>query len=239
MSLRTGIDKISTYGVASILCFQTTNKEVEMKRTILLLTALGLLASVSGGTIEIVNDTGGYDIYWIYISPVSNDSWGDDWLDESEILPSGSSVAFSVPNGVYDIRLVDEDEDEYIRWNVDVDGYYTWYVTLSDLGEADMGYGGGGGGDTVYGNTPVTIYNDTGGYDIWYIYANPSSYSGWGDDRLGSEILYSGDEFTFWVDGGDYYDIQCQDEDGDTYTFWEYWVGSDGLYLPVDLGDLD
>ncbi len=209
-----------------------------MKGTILLLAAIGLLVNVSGGTVEIVNDTGGYDIWYIYISPATEDTWGDDWLDETEILPSGSSVSFNVPNDVYDIMLVDEDDDEYIRYGVNVDGYYSWNVTLSDLGSQDMGYSGGGG-DTVYGDAPVTIYNDTGGYDIWYIYCNPSSYSEWGDDRLGSDILYSGDEYTFYVEGGDYYDIQCEDEDGDTYTFWELWVGDDGLYLPVDLGDLD
>ncbi len=207
-----------------------------MKKAILLLAAIGLFASLSAGTVEIINDTGGYDIYWIYISPSTSDSWGDDWLDESEILPSGSSVAFSVPNGEYDIRLVDEDDDEYIRYGVTISGYYEWYVSLDDLGEY---YINGGSGDTVYGNAPVTIYNDTGGYDIWYIYCNPSDYSDWGDDRLGSDILYSGNEYTFYIDGGDYYDIQCEDEDGDTYTFWEIWIGSEGVYLPVDLGDLD
>ncbi len=208
-----------------------------MKKAILLLAAIGLIASLSAGTVEIINDTGGYDIYWIYISPSSSDSWGDDWLDESEILPSGSSVAFSVTNGEYDIRLVDEDDDEYIRYGVTISGYYEWYVSLDDLGEYYMD--GGSSGDTVYGNAPVTIYNDTGGYDIWYIYCNPSDYSDWGDDRLGSDILYDGYEYTFYVDGGDYYDIQCEDEDGDTYTFWEIWIDSDGVYLPVDLGDLD
>jgi len=210
-----------------------------MKKTILLLAAIGLLTSLSAGTIEIINDTGGWDIWYIHISPSDDDSWGNDWLDEAEVLYSGSSVAFNVPNDLYDIKLIDEDDDEYIRYGVEVSGYYDWYVTLDDLGEYDVSSGYSGGDDTVYGNAPVTIYNDTGGYDIWFIYANPSDYSDWGDDRLGSEYLYSGDEFTFWVDGGDYYDIKCEDEDGDIYTFWEMWVGNDGLYLPVDLGDLD
>ena len=178
-----------------------------MKKTFLLLAALGLLASVSAGTIEIFNDTGGWDIYYIYISSTYDDSWGSDWLGDSEILYSGNSIAFSVSNAVYDIKLIDEDGDEYIRLGVDVSGYYEWYVTLDDLGEYDYSGDYYEGGDTVYGNTPVTIYNDTGGYDIWYIYCNPSDYSEWGDDRLGSEILYSGDEYTFWVDGGDYYEI--------------------------------
>ena len=208
-----------------------------MKKAILLLAATGLIMSLSAGTVEIINDTGGYDIFYIYISPSYSDSWGDDWLDSDEILSSGSSVAFSVSNDEYDIRLVDEDDDEYIRYGVTIDGYYEWYVTLDDLGEYYVN--GGSDGDTVYGNTPITIYNDTGGYDIWYIYCNPSDYSDWGEDRLGSEILDSGYEYTLWVDGDDYYDIQCEDEDGDTYSFWEMWVGSDGIYLTVDLGDLD
>ena len=211
-----------------------------MKNAVLLLTAIGLLASVSAGTIEITNDTGGWDIYFIYISLDTDDSWGSDWLGDDEILYSGNSVSFNLPNDVYDIKLVDEDEDEYIRYGVSINGHYSWNVTLDDLGEFNVSGGSSHSTtDTVYGNAPVTIYNDTGGYDIYYIRCNPSSYSNWGDDRLGSEILYSGDEFTFRVDGGDYYDIQCEDEDGDTYTFLEMWVGNDGLYLPVDLGDLD
>ncbi|MCK5065409.1 MAG: hypothetical protein KAQ97_09005 [Candidatus Fermentibacteraceae bacterium] len=210
-----------------------------MKKTILLLAAIGLVLSVSAGSIRIVNNTGGYDIWYVFISSTYDDSWGDDWLDSDEAISSGSSVTFNVSNDIYDIRLVDEDDDEYIRYGVDVSGTYVWNVTLDDLGEVDLSAGSYSGEETVYGDVPVTIYNDTGGYDIYWIYANPSSYSEWGDDRLGSEILYSGDEFTFWVDGNDYYDIKCEDEDGDTYTFWEMWVGADGLYLPVDLGDLD
>ncbi len=207
-----------------------------MKKALLALVAIGLFASVSAATIEVYNDTGGWDIWYIYISSSYDDYWGDDWLG-NEILYDGGSVAYDLPAGVYDLKLVDEDGDEYIRYGVDIDDYYYWPVTLDDLGTAEAG--GGGGGDTVYGDAPVTVYNDTGGWDIWYIYCNPSSYTNWGDDRLGSDILYDGDEYTFWVDGGDYYDIQCVDEDGDTYTFWEVWIGSDGYYLPVDLGDLD
>ena len=210
-----------------------------MKNTILLLAAIGLIVSVSAGSIRIVNNTGGYDIWYVQISSTYDDEWGDDWLDSDEVISSGSSVTFSVPNDIYDIRLEDEDEDDYIRYVVDVYGSYVWNVTLDDLGEVDMSSGGYSEEETVYGNAPVTIYNDTGGYDIYWIYANPSSYTEWGEDRLGSEMLYSGDEFTFWVDGGDYYDIKCEDEDGDTYTFWDMWVGEDGLYLPVDLGDID
>ena len=49
-----------------------------MRKTILLLAAIGLISSISAGTIEIVNDTGGWDIYYIKISETTDDYWGDD-----------------------------------------------------------------------------------------------------------------------------------------------------------------
>ncbi len=210
-----------------------------MRKGLLMPVVLGMMAAAWGGTVRIVNDTDGYAIYYVYISPASSDSWGKDRMGENEILEPGDSRAFSVQDGMYDIKLVDEDDDEYIRWDVNVEGDYVWNVTLDDLGESDMSDGGSIGGETVTGNTPVTIVNDTDGYDIYYIYANPSSYDNWGEDRLGSEFLDSGDEFTFYVRGEDYYDIMCEDEDGDTYTFWEEWVGKGGLKIHVTLDDMD
>ncbi|HRY61820.1 MAG TPA: hypothetical protein P5266_06430, partial [Candidatus Fermentibacter sp.] len=72
-----------------------------------------------------------------------------------------------------------------------------------------------------------------------YAYCNPSSTSDWGSDRLGSSTIVPGDSYTFYVPAGDYYDIYCQDEDGDTYTLWEVWIDASGFYWSVDLGDID
>ncbi len=192
---------------------------------------VGFAISSFAGSITIENNLDGWDIYYIYISSSDSDSWGDDWLGGEEILCDGDSKTFSVSDGIYDICLYDEDDDEYIQYFVDVSGGYTWIVTLADLGEVYM--------DEDVGSAPITIYNDTGDYDIWYIYANPSTYSDWGADRLESGLLYTGDEYTFYVEGGQEYDIYCEDVDGDTYTFWNMWVGNDGLYISVDMGDLD
>ncbi len=48
----------------------------------------------------------------------SADSWGNDWLGSSEIISSGATKTFTVTNGNYDVKLIDEDGDEYIVWNV-------------------------------------------------------------------------------------------------------------------------
>ncbi len=205
-----------------------------MRKSLVFMLALGLIVSAFAGRIEIENGTGSYDIYYVYISRMNDSDWGDDWLGSSEIITPGYMESFNVRDGDYDIKLVDEDGDEYILWDVPVYGDYYWYVTLDDLGEnyATEGY-------IEDGDSPITIYNDLGSYDIYFIYASPSWDDDWGNDMLGSEILYPDESWTFRVEGDDYYDIYCEDEDGDTYTLYEVWVDYDGFYWSVDLGDID
>lgn len=84
----------------------------------------------------------------------------------------------------------------------------------------------------------VEVTNSTG-YDIWYLYVSHSDSDSWGDDVLGSEILYSGESFR--VDLDDYpssvFDIRAEDEDEDTYTFYSIDVAAQDL--TITLSDLD
>lgn len=207
-----------------------------MKSAAIILLALGMLVPAFAGRLQITNSTGGYSIYYVYISSTSSDYWGDDWLGSSETISSGTSKTFTVTNGYYDVKLIDEDGDEYIVWNVPINGTVNWNVTLGDLGERD--WSGSGSTPSNSGNARVTIYNDLGSYDIYYIYCDPSD-SPWGDDRLGSEILSPGYSFSFNVPGENYYDIKCVDVDGDTYTLWQVYIGNDGYRWDVSLSDID
>ncbi|HOA04736.1 MAG TPA: hypothetical protein PLF04_06020 [Candidatus Fermentibacter daniensis] len=213
-----------------------------MRKVLLALAALALAASA--GTIKITNNTGGWDIYYAYISPADSDQWGNDWLG-SDIMSDGETWEFPVANGTWDIRLVDEDGDDYILYNVPVSGTWTWNVTLSDLGENYYSSGSSAptgartGSTSTGGNAPVTIYNDLGNWTIYYVYCSSSSDSNWGSDRLGSSTISPGQSFTFNVPGGDNYDIYCKDEDGDTYSLYGVWIGNNGFYWSVDLGDID
>ncbi len=204
-----------------------------MKSVLVILLALGMMVPAFAGRLQINNNTGGYAIHYVYISPTSSDDWGDDWLGSSELINSGSSRTFNVTNGTYDVRLIDEDGDDYIVWNMAITGTVTWNVTLSDLGEREWT-----GGHSSSGGAPITIYNDLGNYDIYYIYCDPSDQP-WGNDRLGSEILSPGYSFTFTVPADNYYDIKCVDVDGDTYTLWQVYIDSSGFRWDVNLSDMD
>jgi len=196
-----------------------------MRNFLAMVLFLALAAPMLAGEVVITNDTGGYDIWYVHISAGTDTDWGGDWLDDTETIVSGSSKRFTVPDGTYDIRLVDEDGDEYIRWGVPVNGTYRWNVTLADM-------------YTGSDDAPVTIYNDLGDYTIYYVHCSSSASSSWGDDWLGSEVIIPGDDFTFYVSPGTY-NIQLEDEDGDTYTRMGVDVRSDGYYWAVNLGDLD
>jgi len=85
--------------------------------------------------IRIANNTG-YDIYEINISPSSADYWGEDLLG-NDILRTGEFIyRLTTPTSKvskYDIRLEDNEGDEYVKWHVDVSGDTRVVFTLYDI----------------------------------------------------------------------------------------------------------
>jgi hypothetical protein len=81
------------------------------------------------GNVTLVNNSG-ETVCFVYISPVTDDMWGDDWLGAVETISSGSSRSFDVPGGQnYDMRADDCDHNELsVVWDVNISGGYTWNV---------------------------------------------------------------------------------------------------------------
>jgi hypothetical protein len=86
--------------------------------------------------IYIVNNTG-YTGYYLYISQIDSDDWEEDVLEE-DILPDGEMVIVKLLHPLsqvnrYDIRLEDEDDDSYTKWNVLITPNARIEFTLDDL----------------------------------------------------------------------------------------------------------
>lgn len=60
-------------------------------------------------TIEIDNQSP-KNICCVFISPCESDSWGNCWLADNEIIPSGRNREFTVAAGCYDILVVNCDD---------------------------------------------------------------------------------------------------------------------------------
>jgi len=182
---------------------------------LLLFPLLGVTAQTNP-SITIVNDTG-YTVYYVYISQTASDSWGQDRLDSSQILEDGESVTLSLPYPInvvnrYDIRLVDSDDDSYTKMDVLVSAGSRIVFTFDDFDYEDA---------VTYDGPPITIVNDTG-YTIYYIYISQTASDTWGQDRLGSEVLWNGDsvslDLPYPINVVNRYDIMVKDIDDDTYT---------------------
>jgi hypothetical protein len=72
------------------------------------------------------------EICYVQVSPVNNDTWGEDWLGKDTTIPAGTEyVIKAVANGSYDIRALDCKQNEITsEKNVTFDGTeISWTLT--------------------------------------------------------------------------------------------------------------
>jgi hypothetical protein len=82
-------------------------------------------------TLTLVNDSG-QSVCYVYISATTDQYWGDDWLGSSEIVSSGTSRAFSVPSGFYDLKAEDCSHNTMaVQWAADLTSPGTWTISSS------------------------------------------------------------------------------------------------------------
>ncbi len=84
-----------------------------------------------GAHVLTVENDSSTEVCYIYISPVTSDEWGEDWLGLKETIDTGEMRYFFVDPGTYDLMAADCDGNEVAREEqVEIDDDITW--TLSD-----------------------------------------------------------------------------------------------------------
>ncbi|MFP4376471.1 MAG: hypothetical protein ACLFP4_05460 [Spirochaetales bacterium] len=79
------------------------------------LVALGVALSAQQVTFEVVNQTG-VTLVFLYVSPEDATSWGLDRLGDSVLAPGGSITLTLRGAAAYDLRAIDENEQEIVVW---------------------------------------------------------------------------------------------------------------------------
>lgn len=188
------------------------------------------------GYVDITNDTG-FTIYYIQVSHESDEYWGDDMLGDDYLMDGDTYRVYlsGHQSSIFDIRVEDEDGDTYTFIAVDVEENDI-VVTLDNLDYDESSLSGeatvnGPGGDF---DGYVDITNDTG-FDIYYLKIRQNSKS-WGPDLLGDDVLLVGDTFKVNLKNfpSSIFDIRLEDEDADTYTFYEVDVESEDVTVTLD-----
>lgn len=98
---------------------------------VLLLVSVG--AQAQQYYVDVTNQTG-YTIIYLYVSPVSSNSWEEDVLG-NDVIPTGHTQRvnlYGYNNPVFDIKAVDEDGDSYTFRGINV-ATQDITVTLGDI----------------------------------------------------------------------------------------------------------
>lgn len=181
------------------------------------LAAFLLLAGVVPGLAQsgdpsftLVNRSGRV-IYAAFASPSSDANWGRDRLGR-EVLPDGRSFAVRLPAGecVYDIRVVYEREGgpSEERRNVN---------TCAERQQVFTGQPAGAQRPQppqAARNPSFNLVNSSG-RTVREVYASPSSDQNWGPDRLGADVVPSGQTFPVRLPVGEcLYDVRVVYDNG-------------------------
>ncbi|MCD4829298.1 MAG: hypothetical protein K8R90_07745 [Candidatus Cloacimonetes bacterium] len=90
-----------------------------------------------GGAIRVFNTSAAYTITEVYISPNSDTEWGDN--DLSGDIGPGGSATWTVSPGIWDIRVVDNLNEEYTLFGLNIilgsifSYYYPGFGAISGL----------------------------------------------------------------------------------------------------------
>ena len=192
--------------------------------TVQILCYFSRTSAISG--VRVTNNTG-YLGYYLYIRAAGTSQWGSDLLGR-EVLRTGRSFNISsLPvsnNNLYDIRLVDLDNDTYTKLNVTIRPNQNIVFTFDDfdINTANV--------TTTNDGPPITIVNNTG-YLVFFLFISPTTSDTWGRDRLASnQTLRNGQSVTvnlpFPLSVTNRYDIMLEDLDGDTYSKFDVTVSA-------------
>jgi hypothetical protein len=85
-------------------------------------------ASSLTASLDVLNNSPD-SICYLYISPETSDSWGADWLGESETIAQGENRTFFMGPGLYDLRAEDCDNNVLAEsHDNELDGEMEWGV---------------------------------------------------------------------------------------------------------------
>ncbi len=186
----------------------------------LVAVALGCAFSSGGSTSEIrIENESDFQACYVLISPSESDAWGEDWLEETEVIEPGANRTFRVEEGAYDVKVMDCD-----------------MATLTTAWEIEAGETLRIGGR---GLVALLVDNDSD-RDVCYMLISPETATEWGEDWLGAkEVLALGEARLFFVKP-DVYDVQALDCESEVIDeIYGMDLTTDGYLSLTGLGGFD
>jgi hypothetical protein len=138
---------VSAFGATVRIPPRSWRRDMKMKKSAVL-AGLVFVALLSGcyvvdpgpvgptptaGSVTVQNMSS-YTIMNLYMSSSADPNWGNDQLGDQTIPANGGTfILNNVPCGTYDIKTVDEDQDECQMMGVQLCGDHVWQITNEEL----------------------------------------------------------------------------------------------------------
>jgi hypothetical protein len=90
-----------------------------------------LIAPASAFDLVVVNKAETSIIHKLYIAPAKSDKWSEDKLQSQTVAKNGKFTIRDIPVGVYDLKVIDDDDDTCVVSNINVDQNKEWTLTDS------------------------------------------------------------------------------------------------------------
>lgn len=164
----------------------------------------------------ILENTSGIEICYLYIALPTDDTWGNNQLDEGDSVPSGSTYTiWGIPPGTYDLRVETCQSDPNSRQSaervgVDLTEDFTWTIEPSEEG------------------AKLVLVNNSGAL-LCYLYIALPSDDTWGNNQLpeGTQVR-TGTNFTITGIPPGTYDLRVEtcESDPDMRVYLEAYDNS-------------
>src|SRR5437588_2011759 len=94
-----------------------------------LLALFLLTAPASAFDLVIINEANFSVIHQLYIAPAKSQKWSDDKLQNQKVAKDGRFTIGNISAGVYDLKVVDDDNDSCVFPNINIDQNKEWKLT--------------------------------------------------------------------------------------------------------------
>ncbi len=182
-----------------------------MLAAIAILMGLGAMAPAVAQNRFYVANNSGTQINEIYVSSSRVQQWGPDVLGSS-VLPAGNQVYITptFSDCVLDVRVVYIGGREESRMGVNAcslnrivfGGGGAVGIQQAPGAGAGAVVGGGPGGRVISSGNPSFMFINGTGTTIREIYSSMSTQGGWGQDRLGANVLNPGGQISIGLPQG-------------------------------------
>jgi hypothetical protein len=88
-----------------------------------------LSAPAFAADLVVINEANFSIIHKLFIAPTKTEKWSDNKLQNQTVAKNGKFTIRDIPSGVYDLKVVDDDDDSCVFPDINIEQNKEWKLT--------------------------------------------------------------------------------------------------------------